>query len=188
LICLQLFLVFFRIGLVSFGGGYAMLPMIFQSVRDFGIMGQTEFARFVALSQATPGPISVNAATYVGFYTAGLPGALAATFAIALPSFIYVLLAIRFMRQFSGSKTLQSALAGIRPATVGLIASAAVFLAESTLFDGNLLSAEWLRQGPAYLNPAECAIFVCALALALKLRLNPVIIILAAAAAGALFM
>ena len=185
---MQLFFIFFQIGLVSFGGGYAMLPMIFQNVQKFEIMGYAEFARFVALSQATPGPVSVNAATYVGFHTAGLPGAFAATLAIALPSFIYVLLAVRFMKQFSGSRGLQSALAGIRPATVGLIASASLFLAESTLFGGRLISAEWFRQGFSYLNPAECAIFLCVLALAWKLRLNSIVLILGAAAAGAFFI
>ena len=79
MIYVTLFVMFFRIGLFSFGGGLAMLPLIFQSVKDFGMMTASEFSDLVALSQVTPGPIAVNAATYVGFNGAGIPGALAAT-------------------------------------------------------------------------------------------------------------
>ena len=87
MIYVTLFAMFFRIGLFSFGGGLAMLPLIFQSVKDFGMMTTSEFSDLVALSQVTPGPIAVNAATYVGFNGAGIPGALAATLGVALPSF-----------------------------------------------------------------------------------------------------
>ena len=86
MIYITLFVMFFRIGLFSFGGGLAMLPLIFQSVKDFGMMTASEFSDLVALSQVTPGPIAVNAATYVGFNGAGIPGALAATLGVALPS------------------------------------------------------------------------------------------------------
>ena len=91
MIYVTLFVMFFRIGLFSFGGGLAMLPLIFQSVKDFGMMTASEFSDLVALSQVTPGPIAVNAATYVGFNGAGIPGALAATLGVALPSFILIL-------------------------------------------------------------------------------------------------
>jgi chromate transporter len=184
----SLFWVFFRIGAVSFGGGYAMLPLIFQSVERFGVMGADEFARFVALSQATPGPIAVNAATYTGFYAAGLLGALAATVGIAAPSFVYVLLVMRFMERFEKNRALQSAFAGIRPVTVGLIASAAVFMADSTLVAGALISERWLSEGAAYLNPVPCVIFVCALLLGGRFKVNTVAVMLLAAAAGALFI
>ncbi|MDR2295312.1 MAG: chromate transporter [Clostridiales Family XIII bacterium] len=184
----SLFGVFFRIGIVSFGGGYAMLPLIFQSVERFGVMGASEFARFVALSQATPGPISVNAATYTGFYAAGIPGALAATAGIVAPSFLCVLAVLRFMERFEKSRALQSALAGIRPVTVGLIASAAVFMADSTLTAGRLISERWLIEGVAYLHPIPCAIFAGALLLGGKFKLNTVAVMLLAAAAGALLL
>ncbi|MDR2131903.1 MAG: chromate transporter [Clostridiales Family XIII bacterium] len=183
----SLFLVFFRIGAVSFGGGYAMLPLIFQSVERFGVMGASEFARFVALSQATPGPISLNAATYTGFYAAGIPGALAATAGIVAPSFLCVLAVLRFMERFERNHSLRSALAGIRPVSVGLIASAAVFMADSTLVAGKLISERWFLEGAAYVNPVPCAIFVCALLLAGKFRVNALAVMLLAAATGALF-
>jgi chromate transporter len=188
MIFLSLFWTFFRIGVVGFGGGYAMLPLIFQSVERFGVMSADAFARFVALSQATPGPISVNAATYTGFYAAGFLGALVATVGIAAPSFICVLLVLRFMERFEQSRTLQSAFAGIRPVTVGLIASAAVFMADSTLVVGKLISERWLLEGAAYLNPIPCAIFACALLLSGRFKVNTVAVMLLAAAAGALFI
>ena len=74
---IRLFIMFFRIGFFGFGGGLAMLPLIFQSVQDFGVMTHEEFSNLVALSQITPGPMAVNAATYVGFNSAGIIGAAA---------------------------------------------------------------------------------------------------------------
>ena len=96
MIYLQLFLVFAKIGLFGFGGGMAMLPMIYQGAKTFGLMSADEFSNLVAISQVTPGPIAVNAATYVGFNCAGYSGAAVATFGVALPSFILVTLACYF--------------------------------------------------------------------------------------------
>ena len=127
----SLFAMFFRIGLFSFGGGLAMLPLIFQSVQDFGMMTAAEFSDLVALSQVTPGPIAVNAATYVGFNGAGIPGALAATLGVSLPSFILILIVVKFLERFQESKGIQGAFLGIRPVTVGLIASAVLFVGET---------------------------------------------------------
>ena len=109
MIYLYLFTMFFRIGLFSFGGGLAMLPLIFQSVQDFGIMTSQEFSDLVALSQVTPGPVAVNAATYVGFNYSGLPGALTATLGVCLPSFVLMLIVMKFIEQrcagrFHGNK------------------------------------------------------------------------------------
>ena len=80
-----LFAAFFKIGLFSFGGGMAMLPIIYQSVQQFGFMSSEEFSNLVALSQVTPGPVAVNAATYVGLMYGGLPAAIVATIGICLP-------------------------------------------------------------------------------------------------------
>jgi len=129
---INLFFMFFRIGLFSFGGGLAMLPLIFQSVQDFGIMAGQEFSDLVALSQVTPGPIAVNAATFVGFKYAGVLGSISATLGVILPSFIIMLVVMKFMEKYYESKGLQGVLTGIRPVVVGLIASAVVFLGETT--------------------------------------------------------
>ena len=168
---LWLFLMFFRIGIFGFGGGYAMLPLVFQSVQAFGVMTQEEFSNLVALSQITPGAIIVNAATYVGFNYAGVPGALAAIFGVTLPSFILVLTTMFFLKKFKESKGLQAALSGIRPAVVGLIAAAAVFIAESSLIGGPLL--------------VPGAIFVCTIVLIGRFKIHPIIIMIGMGVVGA---
>ena len=130
---LQLFLIFFKVGLLGFGGGYAILPMIYQDVQTFGIMTADDFSNLVALSQVTPGPIAINAATYVGFKTAGTAGAFIATMAVSLPSLILILIAMMFLEKFKANKTVQAVLTGIRPATVGLMASAFLFIAQTAM-------------------------------------------------------
>ncbi|MDR2588196.1 MAG: chromate transporter, partial [Spirochaetales bacterium] len=120
---------FFKIGLLSFGGGYAMVPMMEGEIASRGWLAAREFADIVAISQMTPGPIAVNAATYVGFRVAGFAGSAAATLGVCLPSFILVIVTAHFLRKFKESLFVSSLLGGIRPATVGLIAAAVVFFA-----------------------------------------------------------
>ncbi|MBR0600468.1 chromate transporter [Sinanaerobacter chloroacetimidivorans] len=182
---IQLFLMFFRIGIFSFGGGYAMLPLIFQGVQEFGIMTSAEFSRLVALSQVTPGPIAVNAATYVGFQYTGFFGAFAATFGVALPSVILVILTMHFMKKFQESKGLEAVLFGIRPATVGLIASAVIFLSENSLFQGPLFSKELIENIKEYVNLLPCILFICTIILAGKFRIGPIKLTILAGLVGA---
>lgn len=129
MIWLELFISFFQIGLFSIGGGYAALPLIQnQVVTGHGWLTVTEFADVVTLSQMTPGPIALNAATFVGTRIAGLPGALIATAGVVTPSVIIVLaLAVVYVK-FKGHGVLEGILGGLRPAVVGLIASAALGL------------------------------------------------------------
>lgn len=181
----NLFLMFFRIGLFSFGGGYAMLPLIFQGVQEFGIMTAAEFSRLVALSQVTPGPIAVNAATYVGYKYAGLGGAAVSTLGVALPSLILVLLALHFLTKFEESKVLNAVLEGIRPATVGLIASAVVFLAETSLLNGPLLSAKLFENAGEYINLLPCLFFIVTIILAVKFKIGPIKLTILAGLVGA---
>ncbi len=131
MIYLQLFYIFFKVGLFGFGGGYAILPMIYQEIQTFGIISSEDFSNLVALSQVTPGPIAINAATYVGYKAAGTAGAAIATFAVSLPSFILIVIVMAFMRKFKDSTVIQYILKGIRPATIGLIAAAFIFLAQA---------------------------------------------------------
>jgi chromate transporter len=182
----NLFQMFFRIGLFSFGGGYAMLPLIFQGVQDFGIMSASEFSRLVALSQVTPGPIAVNAATYVGYQYAGLGGAAAATIGVALPSLILVLLVLHFLKRFEESKTMEAVLGGIRPATVGLIASAVIFLAETSILNGPILSGQLFENAKEYINLLPFLIFLGTIILAGKFNVGPIKLTILAGVIGAL--
>lgn len=182
---IYLFFSFFRIGVFSFGGGLAMLPLIFQSVRDFGMMSAEEFSNLVALSQITPGPIAVNAATFVGYSYAGLLGAFTATLGVCFPSFVLMLIVIKFMEKFQESKGLQGAFAGIRPITVGLIAAAAVFVAENVLVDGKLFSVDVITDFVNYVNFIPCCIFVVTIILAGKFKVNPIVITIMMGIVGA---
>ena len=185
---LNLFMMFFRIGMFSFGGGYAMLPLIFQGVQEFGIMTASEFSRLVALSQVTPGPIAVNAATYVGFQYTGFAGALTATVGVSLPSFVLILITMHFMKVFQESKALDAILRGIRPATVGLIASAVIFLAETSIFNGAVFSAELLENFQEHVNWLPAVVFVVTIILAGKFKIGPIKLTLLAGLVGALIM
>lgn len=179
MILMTLFLTFFRIGIFSFGGGLAMLPLIFQTVQDFGFMSAEEFSNLVALSQITPGPVAVNAATYIGFNFAGLGGALAATLGVALPSFLLIITVIKFLDKFNENKGLDEAFTGIRPATVGLIAAASVFVGETAL----------VREGAedllSRIELVPCLIFVGSFILVSKFKMSPVKVILLTGVLGA---
>ena len=183
---LYIFAMFFRIGLFSFGGGMAMLPLIFQTVKELGFMSAQEFADLVALSQVTPGPIAVNAATYVGFNYSGLPGALVATLGVCIPSFIMMLLVMNFIDRFNNSRGIQGAFYGIRPVTVGLIGAAVIFVGETVLVNGPLISTQLFTSGIDYFNLIPLAIFAVTILLTGVFKFKPITVILIMGAAGAL--
>ena len=126
-----LFLVFFKIGAFTFGGGYAMLPMIRQEVLAHHWMSDAELINFIAVSESTPGSFAINVATYIGAHTAGIIGALLATAGVILPGFLIILLLAKSLTAFQKSQAVQGMLTGLRPAVVGLIASAALSVSAS---------------------------------------------------------
>lgn len=138
MIYLQLFISFFKIGLFGFGGGYGMLSLLqTEVVHRHGWVTTGEFADIVAISQMTPGAISINSATYCGYaaiHNAGYPetmavlGSLTATTALVLPSLILMLLIARLFVKYMKSQGVQSVFLGLRPAVVGLIAAAGLLM------------------------------------------------------------
>ncbi len=131
----QLFLAFFKIGLFGFGGGYAILSLIQHEIDHYGWMTQQEFTDIIAISQMTPGPIGINSATYVGYTASGsVLGAMVATFAIVLPSFLIMLVLCRLYIRLKGNVYIEGAFVGLRPVVVGLIASAALLLMNNDNF------------------------------------------------------
>ncbi|MBR2705737.1 MAG: chromate transporter [Mogibacterium sp.] len=128
MIYLRLFVAFARVGVLGFGGGLAIVRLIYDSIQPFMDMSREMFANIVAISQITPGPLAVNTATYVGYVAAGIGGAAAATLGVVLPEFIIMSAVVRMMHRFRDSKWVNGALNGIRPATIGLIGAAAVTL------------------------------------------------------------
>lgn len=133
---LDLFLAFFKIGLFSFGGGYAMLPfMQEQTIEVHGWLTTSEFLDILGIAQVTPGPISINTATFVGYRLSGILGALTSTLAVVLPSFIIVLTISFFFHKFKKSKTVENVFKGLRPIVLGLVASAAVDIGKEVFID-----------------------------------------------------
>jgi len=171
---LSLFAAFFKIGVFGFGGGIAMLPLIFQTVQSFGLMSAEDFADLVAISQVTPGPIAINAATFVGFHYAGIPGSVAATLGVVVPSFAIILIAMRFLDTYKESRVVQGVFTGIRPATIGLIAAAVVFMAETVLITGGTVAA------------MPVVLFLIAFGLSIGTKISPVLLTVCMAAAGAI--
>ena len=134
MIILELFWRFFQIGLFSFGGGYAVLPLIRQQiVESAGWLSLTEFTDIVAISQMTPGPIALNAATFVGVRVSGVIGGIIATIGCITPSCIIVLVLARYFFKYREISFMQSILRGLRPAVAALIMAASVSIVSAAL-------------------------------------------------------
>ena len=112
---------FFKIGLFTIGGGYAMIPMIEEQAIAYGWITELELLDFLAVSESTPGPFAVNIATFIGFNQGGIIGAIFTTIAVITPSFIIILLIAKFLTSFADNKTVQGILSGIKPIVVGLL-------------------------------------------------------------------
>ena len=177
MIYFDLFFAFSKIGLFGFGGGAAMLPVIYEAAKTLGTMDKSEFANLIGISQMTPGPIAVNAATYVGYMSAGLGGALMATFAVALPSFILVTLASYFILKFKESRMIDGILAGVRPMTAGLVLSAVVLMGQQAVTGAG--------QTAGLISLVICA---SSFLLTGSKKINPIFIMAGAGVIGALFM
>ncbi len=135
MIYLQLFWSFFKIGIFGFGGGYAILSLIQHEIEHYGWMSQQEFVDMVAISQMTPGPIGINAATYVGYtVTSSVLGSALTTFALILPSLIIMLTLCRIYIRLKDNMYVAGTLQGLRYVAIGLIASAALLLMNSETF------------------------------------------------------
>jgi chromate transporter len=138
LIYWELFWVFCKIGAVTFGGGYAMISLIQDEVVGRQWCSTAEFADMVSISQMTPGPIALNTATYVGKITAGIPGALVATFGLVFPALILSSLAILFLDRVKKSRGAEPFIRGIRAGAIGLIGAAVLFFMENSIVSAEL--------------------------------------------------
>ena len=179
MIYFDLFLTFLKIGLFTFGGGYAMLPMIQEEVSAHSWLNQSELIDFIAVSESTPGPFAVNIATFVGTRTGGIFGGLCATFGVVLPSFVIILFVARFYQKFKSSKLVAGAMNGLKPAVVGLIAAALLLLSVTVFFPAGLNTAVF---STAQFH-VSLGIFAVAVVLAFK-KFHPILIILLSAVIG----
>lgn len=182
MIYFDLFFTFFKIGLFTFGGGYAMIPLIQSEMLSKGWMDAASLVDFIAVSEATPGPFAVNISTYIGSETAGLLGAACATFGVVLPSFLIILIVAKCFVKFQQSQIVMGAMRGLRPAVIGLIAAAFFSVGQTVFLPTGELSS--LLSIDAFIG---LVIFGGALFLLLKKRSHPILIIVLSAASGILF-
>ncbi|MBO4277178.1 MAG: chromate transporter [Clostridia bacterium] len=173
MIYLELFLTFLKIGVCTFGGGYAMLPMIMQEVEAHGWADNATLLDFVGLSESTPGPFAVNIATFIGENSGGFLGALCATLGVVLPSFIIILIVAAFFARFSKSFFVKGIMCGLRPAVVGLIASAALTAALAVFIAGREWSAVFADRN----TYVSLGIFAVSAFLIFKPKLHPAAVI-----------
>ncbi len=131
MIYLQLFFEFLKVGAFTFGGGYAMLPLIEEVVLARGWLVKEQLIDFVAVSESTPGPFAVNISTYIGQKMGGIPGAFCATLGVVLPSFLIILLVARFYQKFKDNRLVKGCMEGLRPAVIALIGAAVLSVAEN---------------------------------------------------------
>ena len=141
MIYLQLFFTFLKVGAVAFGGGYAMLSLIGDSVLKYGWMTEEELLNFVGVETVIPGPIAVNMATYIGYEQGGFLGALFATIGVVLPSFVIILLAAACLKNLLKYPPVKTFIASMRPALGGLIVSVAATMALTVFFGIDTVSA-----------------------------------------------
>lgn len=185
--CFVLFYTFVKLGFLSFGGGYAMLSMVMSEAQRFSV-SPAQFADLNALDMIVPGPIAINAATYVGYRYQGLPGATAATIGVALPSFILTVVLMRLFGHFKENVWLTDTLFGIKPAAVGLIAAAAVTIA------GEVLTVPGKNIGALLVNPTGtlslvCVIiFICTAVLNIRFKVNPILLTVLSGVIGAVIL
>ena len=185
MIYLQLLYSYLKIGFFGFGGGYAMLALIHNEivVRHHWLTN-SELTDIIAISQMTPGPIGINSATYVGYTTIadcygtnyGILGSIIATFAVVLPSFLLMLTISKFFLKYQKHPSVEAVFSGLRPAVVGLLASAALVLMNSENFSS--------PKEDIYSFVISCLIFLVAFIGTKKYKLNPIGMIVACGIAG----
>lgn len=196
MIYLQLFWVYIQIGLFGFGGGYAMLSLIQNEVvHKYHWLTNQQFTDIVAVSQVTPGPIGINSATYIGYVVTGgnILGSLLATTAVMLPSFVLCLIISRSFQAFRNNRYVDAAFLGIRPASVGLIAAAALMLMIQpglwtllTLPAGMPITVDNIIVTENFIDYRSFIIFAVTGLLLYKKWVHPILLIVLAGVAGAL--
>lgn len=184
---LTLFLEFLKIGLFTFGGGYAMIPLIKEVVLKHNWMDETQFLNMIGVSEVTPGPIAINMATYVGSTQAGILGSILCTLGVVLPSFIIMLLISILLKKYMKNKYVQSALGGIKFVAVALIMASAITIFADVLFPYSINNGLKIS-----VNTTAIKIFILVIAgyfllkITLKKKPGPISIIIMSATVGLL--
>lgn len=182
MIYLELLLTFMKIGAFTFGGGYAMLPLIQDEVVSHRWLDSTALVDFIAVSESTPGPFAINIATYVGAEAGGFLGAICATLGVVLPSFIIILIVAGCYEKFKSNQIIKGCMSGLKPAVIGLIAASVLSVA-STVFVGGIFTVELFSDTAFYLS---LGIFAISVILSIK-KIHPILVICISAVIGICF-
>ena len=188
MIFLMLFYEFFKTGLFAIGGGLATFPFLSEMADKTGWFTQSQLMDMIAVSESTPGPLGVNSATYVGFVTAGIPGAVTATLGLITPSIIIILIIAGFLKAFRTNPFVDGAFKCLRPTSTGLIAASGLSVAASAFFDASA-SADSAALGT--LKP-EAVVLAVLLIIVTRFipktkKLHPIVWIAASAVVGVVF-
>ena len=186
---LRLFYEFFKTGLFAFGGGMATLPFLYSMSDATGWFTHGQLADMIAVSESTPGPIGVNMATYVGFTTGGIPGAIVATLGLVAPSIIVILIIARVLEAFRQNKYVDAVFYGLRPCSVGLIAAAGMLVVKIAMFNFDLYGQTGALADLFNFKALALAAALVVLTRFVKItkKLHPVVFIAASAAVGIIF-
>ena len=189
-IFLELFLTFLSIGAFTFGGGYAMLPLIQNAVLEKGWLTEEAIVNFIAVSESTPGPFAINIATYVGLETGrtsggmglfgGFLGAACATLGVVVPSFVIILIVARIYKQFQESKLVKGCMNGLRPTVIGLIAGAVLTIGKTVFFPNGFAFASF----DLYTFIVSILICIIGILLIFKKKVHPIVLIVVSAVLG----
>lgn len=179
-IYLELFLTFLSIGVFTFGGGYAMLPLIQKAVLDNNWLTEEAIVNFIAVSESTPGPFAINISTYVGMETGGFLGAVCATLGVVVPSFVIILIVARVYKQFQESKIVKGCMSGLRPTVIGLIGAAVLTIGKTVFFPTGFA----LSSIDPYNFVVSLIICILGVLLIFKKKVHPIVLIVASAVIG----
>lgn len=180
---LNLFFTFFKIGLFTFGGGYAMIPLIQSEVLEKGWLTSEQLINFIAVSESTPGPFAINIATFIGTTKGAFLGAVSATLGVVMPSFIIILIVAKCYEKFKTNRIVKGCMTGLKPAVAGLIGSALISLGKTVFFQSGINLALFTDKN-FYLS---LFIFLLSVFLVFKKKLHPIGIICISAVLGIIF-
>ena len=182
----KLFFTFIKIGSFTFGGGYAMIPLFYaELVEKYHLITAEKFSNIVAISQITPGPIGINAATYIGYINGGFLGACMGTLGLLIPSVIIISIVNKFFEKFRKSKLIENTLFGVRPAIVGLIFAAVVFFANESMFIVDFSLKAFGEYNVRFgIRWQGILIFITAIILAKKFKLSVIWVLVISAVLG----
>lgn len=178
----ELFLKFLKLGFICFGGGYAVIPLLYDEISNIWHVSKVEFANLVGIFELTPGSLSVNSAGYVGYQVGKIPGAALSTLGIVLPSFIYMLIISTVMKRFEESKITASVLGGVRPAAMGITFSSLLFFIETSIVDAAKMPKT--LSDPLVISIPALMIAVLSYIGVAKKNINPIWITLSAGVLG----